>query len=137
MKPAVIIFALTLLAACSHTPGNAPRSRLAREQAIVQARVTAAHLGGDVCTIAATGSMRPVLDEHTIVALDPAPFGELEAGDLVVYRSRTGAPIIHRLYKRTGEQWLVLGDALGSIDPETVTAENYTARVAALFYTSR
>jgi hypothetical protein len=80
--------------------------------------------------------MRPVLDEHTIVALDPAPYGELNAGDLVVYRSRSGTEIIHRLHQRIGARWLVLGDANGQVDPEAVTPENYTARVAALFYTT-
>jgi signal peptidase I len=119
---------------CVSTP-RAPRSSLARGSAITLAHITAAQLGGSVCTVAPTGSMRPVLDEHSVVTIEPAPWAQLSPGDIVLYSRRDGREVIHRLLALSATGWLVAGDANGTADPEPVTQLNYRGRVAAIFYT--
>lgn len=100
------------------------------------AQRTADATGGRVFTIAPTGSMKPTLDENSVVTVEVVNFGQLRQGDIVIYRSSTGAPIVHRLYEKTGGCWFVLGDNNGRVDRETVTQENLLGRVCAIFYTS-
>lgn len=127
-----------LLTGCSTIPeaGTAPRSSVSREHALSLAQLTATTVGGQVFTIAATGSMKPTLDESSVVTAEKVPFGELRRGDIVIYRSTGGFPIIHRLYEQHGSSWLVLGDNNGSVDREAVTQDNFMGRVCAIFYTS-
>jgi len=117
-------------------PTVAPRSNVSRDNAIALARITAATVGGQVYTVAPTGSMKPTLDESSVVTVEKAPFETLRQGDIVIYRSATGTPVIHRLYEQQGNRWLVLGDNNGSIDREAVTTGNLLGRVCAIFYTS-
>lgn len=118
------------------TANSAPRSSVSRDSAMALAQLTARSVGGSVFTIAATGSMKPTLDETSVVAVEPVKFTVLRQGDIVIYRSSVGAPIIHRLYEQRGDRWLVLGDNNGSIDREAVTQNNFLGRVCAIFYTS-
>jgi signal peptidase I len=132
-----ILGAAAFLSGCATaTPASAPRSSVPRESALSLAQITANTVGGQVFTIAATGSMKPTLDESSVVAVEPVPFVNLRQGDIVIYRSVSGAPIIHRLYEQHGSRWLVLGDNNGGIDHEAVTSENFLGRVCAIFYTS-
>lgn len=130
---ALIILCLGL-AGCAGIP-TAPRSTLPRQSALDLAHITASQLGGSVRVIAPTGSMRPVLDEHSVVTIEPAPWVLLNAGDIVLYRRRDGREVLHRLLSLSGSEWTVAGDANGTIDPENVTPKNYQGRVAAIFYT--
>jgi signal peptidase I len=114
----------------------APRSAVPRESAMSMAQFTASAVGGKVFTVAATGSMKPTLDENSIVTVETVTFTALRQGDIVIYRSAAGAPIIHRLYEQHGDRWLVLGDNNPAIDREAVTAGNFLGRVCAIFYTS-
>lgn len=127
-----------VLSGCSTPPeaGTAPRSSVSRAHALSLAQITASTVGGQVFTIAATGSMKPTLDESSVVTAEKMPFGELRRGDIVIYRSVAGFPIIHRLFEHHGESWLVLGDNNGAVDREAVTQENFLGRVCAIFYTS-
>jgi hypothetical protein len=121
----------------SSTAGNAaPRSNVSRENALTLAQLTAKTVGGQVFTVAPTGSMKPTLDESSVVTVEPVAFAALRQGDIVIYRSASGAPIVHRLYEQHGDRWLVLGDNNGSIDREAVTQNNLVGRVCAIFYTS-
>lgn len=127
--------ALLLLGGCATEP-LAPQSSLSRENAIAIAQQTADKLGGRVFTIAPTGSMKPTLDENSVVAVETVKFDELRAGDIVIYRDRAGLPIVHRLHQKSGDRWIVLGDNNSSVDRETVTPANLVGRVCAIFYTS-
>ncbi len=93
-------------------------------------------VGGEVFTVAPTGSMKPTLDESSVVTIERVGFSALRRGDIIIYRNGRGIPIIHRLYEQHGDRWLVLGDNNGSIDPEAVTANNFVGRVCAIFYTA-
>lgn len=123
---------------CASTPqAKAPSSNMPRDNAMTLARLTANSIGGQVYTIAPTGSMKPTLDEYSIVAVEPTAFEYLRAGDIVIYRSAKGSPIIHRLLAHaTEKQWVVLGDNNPRIDAEAVTPTNFLGRVCAIFYTS-
>lgn len=139
--PLVIALGLAAMAGlsgCSTTASltTAPRSNVSRDHAITLAQTMAQAVGGEVFTIAPTGSMKPTLDESSVVTIERVNFRELQRGDIVIYRSAAGAPIIHRLYEQHGSAWLVLGDNNGSVDREVVTAENFVGRVCAIFYTS-
>ena len=114
----------------------APRSNVAREHAISLAQITASTVGGEVFTVAPTGSMKPTLDENSIVTVEKVPFASLRRGDIVIYRSAMGLPIVHRLYEEQSGRWLVLGDNNPLIDREAVTPANLIGRVCAIFYTS-
>ncbi len=129
--------ALAIFAGCASSSRSiAPQSNVSRENALTMAQFTASAVGGRVFTVAATGSMKPTLDENSIVTVETVTFAALRRGDIVIYRSATGAPIIHRLYEQQGNRWLVLGDSNASIDRESVTATNFLGRVCAIFYTS-
>lgn len=130
--------ALAWSSGCATSTGAhvAPSSSVPRDRALRLAQLTAASVGGQVFAVAATGSMKPTLDECSIVAVEKTAFDELRTGDIVIYRSRTGVPIIHRLYTLQGQTWLVLGDNNAAIDPEAVTAGNLVGRVCAIFYTA-
>ncbi len=131
---------LFLVSGCS-TPQTrpsptAPRSGVSRENALSLAQITATTVGGQVFTVAPTGSMKPTLDESSVVTVETVAFQDLRAGDIVIYRNGSGTPIIHRLYERHNSGWLVLGDNNGSVDREAVTRQNFVGRVCAIFYTS-
>lgn len=123
---------------CSSAPSTvaAPRSSVPRERALTLAKMMARTVGGEVFTIAPTGSMKPTLDESSVVTIEKVDFALLRRGDIIIYRNVRGLPIIHRLYEQHGSRWLVLGDNNGSIDPEAVTADNFVGRVCAIFYTA-
>jgi signal peptidase I len=136
---------LLALAACAFHTGCAttgstarvaPGSSVSRDHALSLAHLTATAVGGQVYTIAPTGSMKPTLDESSVVTVEKVPFTELRLGDIVIYRSATGNPVIHRLYQKSGDGWLVLGDNNPSIDREAVTKSNLLGRVCAIFYTA-
>jgi len=114
----------------------APRSSVSRDHALSLAQLTANAVGGQVYTVAPTGSMKPTLDESSVVTVEKISFSELRRGDIVIYRSASGAPVIHRLYEQSGDSWLVLGDNNPAIDREAVRAGNLLGRVCAIFYTS-
>lgn len=93
-------------------------------------------LGGRVFTISQTGSMKPTLDENSVVALEPARYHDLQPGDIVVYRNHHGRAVVHRLLHWSKSGWWVLGDNNAKADREAVTEDNLIGRVCAIFYTS-
>jgi signal peptidase I len=130
---------VSLSTGCTSTGTSAtvaPRSNVTRENAMALAQLTAATVGGQVFTVAPTGSMKPTLDESSVVTVEKVGFGQLRQGDIVIYRSVSGAPIVHRLFEQQGQRWLVLGDNNGTIDREAVTEGNLIGRVCAIFYTA-
>lgn len=133
------ILAAVLVTGCS-TPRTdtsvAPRSSVSRENAVSLAQLAASTVGGQVFTVAASGSMKPTLDENSIVTIETVPFSDLRQGDIVIYRNRHGIPIIHRLYAQVNGGWCVLGDNNAAIDRESVTAGNIVGRVCAIFYSA-
>jgi signal peptidase len=99
------------------------------------AQQTAEAAGGRVFTIAPTGSMKPTLDENSVVTVETVPFNQLRQGDIVIYRNVSGTPVVHRLHEQANGCWLVLGDNNPAVDRETVTPANLLGRVCAIFYT--
>jgi signal peptidase I len=128
--------AFFVLAGCSTINPAAPQSTIPRDRAISLAQQTAALVGGSVFTIAPTGSMKPTLDENSVVAIEKVAFSHLRRGDIVVYRSAAGLPIIHRLHAQVNHRWLVFGDNNEAVDAEVLTETNFLGRVCAIFYTT-
>lgn len=138
-RSAVIALLAAILTGCSSTTDlvvSAPRSTVTRENALRLAQQFATTINGRVYAIAPSGSMRPVLDECSIVTVERVPIDRLKKGDIVVYRNRAGIEVIHRLYECHDGLWFVLGDNNPSIDRETVSGRNLLGRVCAIFYTS-
>lgn len=79
--------------------------------------------------IAATGSMRPVLDENYIVIVEERRFEDLAFGDIVVFRGdwNHGKPVAHRLVHRSlaKRAWQTKGDHCQGIDPQYLTEDKY------------
>lgn len=125
------------LTSCSSTPEPvAAGSSLPRGDALAFAQQTARSVGGSVFTVAPTGSMKPTLDENSVVSVEAVTFTALRRGDIVVYRNKAGVPVIHRLNTATAGGWVVLGDNNADPDIEPVTPANLLGRVCAIFYTT-
>src|ERR1700710_620604 len=94
---------LLLTTGCSSVrteAGAAPRSSVSREHALSLAHLMARTVNGEVFTVAATGSMKPPLDESSVVTVEHIDFKNLRRGDIIIYRNARGLPIIHRLYEQ-------------------------------------
>jgi len=92
--------------------------------------------GGTVGTVQATGSMRPLFDEHALLILEAAPYDALRVGDIVTYvHPGTGQLVVHRLLEKRGDKFWPKGDANSRFDNEYVTRENYRMRVCGILYT--
>jgi signal peptidase I len=133
---AALILTGILSGGCATSHSVAPQSSLSRTKAIAMAKDTADALGGRVFTVSQTGSMKPTLDENSVVALEPAQYHELQAGDIVVYRNRNGRAVVHRLLQPSKSGWWVLGDNNAKADREAVTEDNLIGRVCAIFSSS-
>lgn len=69
-----------------------------------------------------------------VVWTHSAPFDELEAGDLVIYRSQRHGLVSHPVIKeRHPGQWMAKGTNNAYPDREYVTAENYIGTIVAVF----
>jgi signal peptidase I len=124
---------LTLLIACC-TLGQA--QVFDREQAMKMA--TAATLmvpGSQMFSVAATGSMKPMMDENCIIVTTKEPFENVTVRDIVLYVSETGQMIVHRVMekRKDGSLW-TLGDNNHRPDREYVTKKNYIGKVCSVVY---
>lgn len=125
---ATIIF-LTLIGLCS---GQA----FDRTQALKVA--TAAKMmvpNSQVISVAATGSMKPMLDENCLLVITKEPFETVSVRDVVVYTSEKGNLVVHRVMekRRDGSLW-TKGDNNGRPDREYVTSEKYVGKVFSVTY---
>lgn len=117
----------------------APSSNLSTAAARLAATQLAPLVPGtEVFTVVPSGSMRPAFDDNTVLLTEPAPFDDLQIGDIVVFRhSGTGTRLVHRILElRKGGYW-TKGDRNARMDDELVTEENYIGRVYGILYTSR
>lgn len=114
-----------------------PSSTLTMARAHLAAWTVANQLpGGEVATVAATGSMRPLFDQHALLILEAAPFDSLQVGDIVTYRDpQLGIVIVHRLIERHGDRFWAKGDHNRRMDNLWVTRKNYCMRVCGILYT--
>lgn len=107
------------------------------------ARIAAANLaalvpGTEILMVLPTGSMRPAFDDNTVLLSEPAPFGKLQIGDIVVFHHRgSGARVVHRIIERRDGGYWTKGDRSARMDDELVTKENYIGRVYGILYASR
>jgi len=130
------------LAAPKETPASA---RIAPSSGVppALARIAGARLsplvkGTRVFTVAATGSMRPAFDDNTVLLTEPAPFRELQIGDIVVFRHRsTKSRVVHRIIERRDGGYWTKGDRSRRMDDDIVTEANYIGRVYGILYTAR
>jgi len=120
-----------------HTLTLTPSSTLDMMTAQLVAWSIVGHLpGGAVGTVQATGSMRPLFDEHALLILESAPYDSLRVGDIVTYvHPATGQLVVHRLLEKRGDNFWPKGDANGRMDNAYVTRANYRQRVCGILYT--
>ena len=126
----------------NETPASAriaPTSSIAKEVAQAAAsRLSPLIKGTQVFTVSVTGSMRPAFDDNTVLLTEPAPFGSLQVGDIVVFtRGDTNERVAHRILERRDEGFWTKGDRASRMDEELVTEKNYVGRVYGILYTSR
>ena len=91
--------------------------------------------GSEVFSIAATGSMKPMLDEHCILVITKEPFENISVRDIVLYMSEKGQLIVHRVMekRKDGSLW-TLGDNNHRPDNEYVTSKKYVGKVCSVVY---
>lgn len=86
-----------------------------------------------MATVLATGSMRPLFDQHALLILEAAPYDSLRVGDIVTYVfPGTGQLIVHRLLEKRGDNFWAKGDHNGRMDNAYVTRANYRMRVCGI-----
>ena len=115
----------------------APGSKISPRQAeLAAAQLRRAVPGTLVYAVKPTGSMRPLFDGNCLLLTEPAPFKDLDVGDIVVFlHSRTGNHIVHRILERRSGGFWTKGDHNGRMDDEMVTPQNYIARIYGIIYT--
>lgn len=134
MKTAtMLLLSLPALVGCDQVSVRPPSALVSREVAIRQADQFARTIGGKWWSVQGD-SMRPFLSERSIVVTEPAHFEELQAGDVVLYRTARLQTTVHRLRELRGEAWVVCGDANPYPDTERVTRANYLGRQCAVFF---
>lgn len=125
---------LTLLTLCFTVVGHA--QVFDRDQAMkIAAAATLMVPGSQMFSIAATGSMKPMLDENCIIVITREPFENVSVRDIVLYVSETGQMIVHRVMekRKDGSLW-TLGDNNRRPDKEYVTKKNYVGKVCSVVY---
>jgi phage repressor protein C with HTH and peptisase S24 domain len=84
------------------------------------------------CFVARGSSMAPFIRDGDLLVVTPARSWTVKQGDVVLYRSLQGRPVVHRLVRRSPgagfDAWLVRGDAAGS-SAEEVPAFEIIGRV--------
>lgn len=89
-----------------------------------------------IFSIAATGSMKPMMDEHCLVVIVKDPFDSVNVHDVVIYtQTKTRQHVIHRVMekRKDGKLW-TLGDNNKRPDNEFVTSANYVGKVCTVVY---
>lgn len=91
--------------------------------------------GGIVYRVAATGSMKPSLDEKSVCVVRKCAFSDVRIGDIVVYRVKD-RDIIHRVAARLAfskKGFICKGDANADYDRTTLTEKNFIGVVHVIF----
>lgn len=114
-----------------------PRSNLTRAEAKDIALHISSKLGDKaaICGVKDTGSMMPLFHGNSWLVLETADFKDLGPGDIVIYQSQKGYPVVHQIVMRDSSgNCLVKGINNQKVDNEILTASNYNYRVAAILY---
>jgi signal peptidase I len=74
--------------------------------------------------IAATDSMRPLIDEDTIVMVEKCPYDQLKVGDIITIQNYEQV-MLHRIVKIKRAGITTRGDALAFDDPIKTKLETY------------
>ena len=107
-----------------------------REQAMKVATATTLMVpGSQMFSVAATGSMKPMIDENCLIVMTKEPFENITVRDIVLYVSEKGSMVVHRVMekRKDGSLW-TLGDNNSRPDREYVTAKNYIGKVCSVVY---
>ncbi len=76
------------------------------------------------------GSMSPFIRNGDVVEVVPAK-GKINLGDIILYRSSYGNPVVHRVIQRNKESIITKGDSVPSSD-EPILSEQVLGRVVAV-----
>lgn len=134
---AIIVISTLGLVGCATTQSGpiTPRSSLskgaAKELALTMSRGLK---GGHIAGVKDTGSMLPMFHANAWLVVEEADYSELQTGDIVIYKSEKGYPIVHQIVAKTHNGYKVKGVNNINIDQEVVTQENFSSRVAAILY---
>ena len=76
------------------------------------------------------GSMSPFIGNGDVVEVVPSK-GKINLGDIILYRSSYGNPVVHRVIQRNKESIINKGDSVPSSD-EPILSEQVLGRVVAV-----
>ena len=87
-------------------------------------------MGFKVAKVGNTGSMRPTMNENSLLLLDTStPL----VGDIIIFKNGDGA-LVHRIIADDGANWITQGDALKGIETEIVPKDDVLYRVTGILY---
>jgi hypothetical protein len=86
----VVVFLATVVASslflgCKQSTAKAPTGPISKNQAYIYAMGLAGMAQGQVTLISGTGSMKPLLDENTVVVYLPSDGNQIRVNDVVLY----------------------------------------------------
>jgi hypothetical protein len=119
---------------------SGPQDRIAEEDILVfPDRVVIDLPGAQWARFADTNSMDPVIDRGAnALQVVPASMDDIEVGDIVSYRHRSGRIVIHRVIEKNIDErgWYVIvkGDNNPQPDPDRVRFEDITRIVVGIIY---
>jgi hypothetical protein len=87
-------------------------------------------MGFKVAKVGNTGSMRPTMNENSLILLDKS---SPSVGDIIVFKNG-GSDWVHRIIADTGTDWITQGDALKGIETEIVPKDDVLYRVTGILY---
>ena len=87
-------------------------------------------MGFKVAKVGNTGSMRPTMNENSLLLLDEStPL----VGDIIIFKNGDGT-WVHRIIADDGTDWITQGDALKGIETEIVPKDDVLYRVVGILY---
>ena len=90
--------------------------------------------GGEVFRNEDTGSMEPAFDGNVFVVCRPIKSRDIEVGDVLVFRRKSGARVMHRVHRKISKaRFEMKGDANDVPDIETVGGFDVIGRVYRAF----
>lgn len=135
----VLAVVLGILAMPRERTGPAGSSSLSELQALGAASVVAGHCApGTMVTYAqATGSMLPMIDERSVLVIEPVEgrIGAVRLGDVVMVKTSSGV-MMHRVVQVHAGGIVTKGDNNASLD-ELVPWAKVQGRLVAIIFQSR
>jgi len=100
--------------------------------AFQDAQVLAEKYNGEVFQVSGESMLKFFRPGSLIVSI-PVDFNKMKAGQVIVYRNKTGKLVAHRIVGKVNEEWVARGSENGFNDVSRVNRENCVGVIYAIF----